>query len=154
MMEKKIDILDLEIKRLQKESNEFQNKRNDIEISLSKLKKQKVKEFLKENKKTFPLEIGDIIQYGDVTCKISHINFIKNNLELDLITIKNKYDKEFNIELISTTLLYYYNFNEKSWGELLENKRIKVITEISKEIKLLNFIWENGYYNDNWEFCF
>jgi len=153
-MENKIDILDLEIKRLQKESTETQNKRNDIEISLSKLKKQKVKEFLKENKKTFPLEIGDIIQYGDVTCKISHINFIKNNVELDLITIKNKYDKEFNIELISTTLLYYYNFHEKSWLEVFENKRIKVISEISKETKLLNFIWENGYYNDNWEFCF
>lgn len=153
-MENKIHILDLEIKRLQKESTETQNKRNDIEISLSKLKKQKVKEFLKENKKTFPLEIGDIIQYGDVTCKISHINFIKNNVELDLITIKNKYDKEFNIELISTTLLYYYNFHEKSWLEVLENKKIKVIAEISKETKLLNFIWENGYYNDNWEFRF
>lgn len=147
-----------EIENLIKEREKAYNLLYEVDNKINDKSKLYIKEFLKKNKKTFPLAIFSNISIEDNRnfFKIVKINFTRERLDLDLIGLFRESKNDFTIRLFSKNIVFYKDSIENltNWESVLNKKQIKITTEYCQETKLLDFIWQNGYYNEKYEFVF
>ena len=134
----KNELLDLEKKR-----NDFRNKFYDIGDELTTKTRIYNQRWVKENKKTFPLQIGSFIYRNnnlDKLYKITEIVFKNDGIYINTLIINS--DSFSNIEIKKNTqvVIYFSNINDK-WEDFLNYTDIKIFTEKNYKTRLLDLLF-------------
>ena len=134
----KNELLDLEKKR-----NDFRNKFYDIGDELTTKTRIYNQRWVKENKKTFPLQIGSFIYRNnnlDKLYKITEIAFKNDGIYINTLIINS--DSFSNIEIKKNTqvVIYFSNINDK-WEDFLNYTDIKIFTEKNYKTRLLDLLF-------------
>lgn len=132
-----------ELLDLDKKGNDYRNKFYDIGDELATKTRIYNQRWVKENKKTFPLQIGSFIYRNnniDKLYKITEIAFKNDGIYINTLIINS--DSFSNIEIKKNTqvVIYFSNINDK-WEDFLNYTDIKIFTEKNYKTRLLDLLF-------------